>query len=180
MAQPTSDTGQQYSDAPEVVPGSGPEVAYDQAGMYFIQPDRDNYPEVHAPSAELKSGAHITSQKIPSPRHWWKRRRVWITLAGILLAVVALVVGLVVGLKSASPSHEAPETGDADADVDLDSLCNGVVCPQVVATTAFGDELHIFIRSSEGSILHRSGNGSSFDDSTWEDLSKRGDSYMYG
>ncbi|KAL2693531.1 hypothetical protein Neosp_000091 [[Neocosmospora] mangrovei] len=180
MAQPTSDTGQQYSDAPEVVPGSAPEVAYDQAGMHSIHPDRENYPEVHAPSAELKSEAHITEQKIPSPRRWWKRRRVWIILAGILLAVVALVVGLVVGLKSASPSHDAPETGnadddsdaDADAEVDLDSLCNGDVCRQVVATAAFKNELHIFIRSSNGNIQHRSGNGSSFDDSSWEDLSK--------
>lgn len=102
MTQPVSDTGQQYDDAPEVVPGSGPEVAYDRAGMYLIQPDRENYPELHAPSAESKSGAHIAEQKIPSGGRWWKRRRVWIIIAGILLAVIALVVGLVVGLKSAS------------------------------------------------------------------------------
>lgn len=102
MAQPASDTEQQYGDAPEVVPGSGPEVAYDRAGMYLIQPDRENYPELHPSSAESKSGAHIVEQKIPSRGPWWKRRRVWIILAGSLLTVIGLVVGLVVGLKNAS------------------------------------------------------------------------------
>ncbi|WAO88838.1 Hypothetical protein NCS54_00620000 [Fusarium falciforme] len=171
MAQPASDTEQQYGDAPEVVPGSGPEVAYDRAGMYLIQPDRENYPELHPSSAKSKSGAHIAEQKILSRGPWWKRRRAWIILAGSLLAVIGLVVGLVVGLKNAS--HNTPETTD-DVDVDPASLCNGAVCPQVIATAAFRDELHIFISSSNGNIQHRSGNGSSFDYSSWEDLFKTG------
>ncbi|RSM13509.1 hypothetical protein CDV31_005807 [Fusarium ambrosium] len=138
--------------------------------MYLIQPDRDNYPELHATSAELKSGGQIAEQKIPSCGRWWKRKRAWIILACILLAIIALVVGLVVGLKRAS--QNTPE--DDVADVDTASLCNGTICPQVVATAAFRDELHIVVRSSNGNIQHRSGNGSSFDYSSWEDLFKTG------
>lgn len=41
-----------------------------------------------------------------------------------------------------------------------------------MATAASRYELHIFIRSSNGNIQHRSGNGSSFDYSSWEDLFK--------
>ncbi|KAH8652914.1 hypothetical protein BGZ61DRAFT_374520 [Ilyonectria robusta] len=169
-----SDTGQQYSNAPEAVVHSDLEVAYDRKGKYLFQPDRENYPELHATSAGSKSGANTAEQNIAhSRRRWWKRRSVWIILVGSLLAVIGLVVGLVVGLKNRSHNSNTPEDNNSDennADVDPASLCHGTVCPQVIATAGFRDELHIFIRSSNDHIMHRSGNGSSFTDSSWEDL----------
>ena len=81
----------QYSNLPEVVPDSGPQVLFRESPMVFVaSPDEKPDFEIHATSVASNQA------KIP----FWRTRKAWILSIVVLAVVEAAVIGTAVGVSA--------------------------------------------------------------------------------
>jgi len=110
------------------------------------QASEEDVSDTPPPYSEVKNRppvyAATATGKAPS-REWWQRKKTWIILAVVVLAIIGLVVGLTVGSAVSNSKHKPYRPS---------SLCSGSICPQVITTALFDTRLHVFIRAADNHI----------------------------